>query len=268
MPELSVVIPTFRRPGTLREAIESVLAQGIESVEIVVLDDSPEGSAAEAVAAVRDARVTYVKRAVPSGGRPAAVRNEGKARVTGRYVHFLDDDDRVAEGGYHAMLRAFEARLDVGVMLGRVRPFGAEPALLPHERRYFFEGARRSRLAARLGPRLWMAANMLFTNPGLVNSACMIRGECLRLAEDYDASLRTVEDLDFWLRQTRRFGCAFVDDPFIHYRVAASSLMRGGNTPEDVRAAFAAIYESYRAKHGGLEFYALKVWRRALPRWL
>ena len=48
-PDISVIIPTYRRPGPLVEAIESVLAQKGANCEILVIDDCPEGSAEEAV---------------------------------------------------------------------------------------------------------------------------------------------------------------------------------------------------------------------------
>ena len=47
--EFSVVIPTFRRPSELIEAISSALRQRDASVEVFVIDDSPEGSAEKAV---------------------------------------------------------------------------------------------------------------------------------------------------------------------------------------------------------------------------
>jgi glycosyltransferase involved in cell wall biosynthesis len=51
--EVSIVIPTFRRPEQLCRALESCLDQRIASgqaYEIVVVDNAPEGSAAEVVA--------------------------------------------------------------------------------------------------------------------------------------------------------------------------------------------------------------------------
>src|SRR5262249_9697815 len=97
-PDISVVIPTFRRPRELVDAVHSALAQTGFSIEVLVVDDSPEGSAREAIAALDDPRVSYLKRSVPSGGSPALVRNDGWPRTSGRFVHFLDDDDRVAPG--------------------------------------------------------------------------------------------------------------------------------------------------------------------------
>src|ERR1700727_1098022 len=98
MTDVSVVIPTFRRPALLREAIASALQDRDLEIEVLVLDDSPEGSAADTVAAIADPRVHYFKCDPPSGGKPAQVRNLGVQRAEGRFIHFLDDDDLVGEG--------------------------------------------------------------------------------------------------------------------------------------------------------------------------
>src|SRR5207302_492501 len=150
-----VVVPTFRRPNELREAIASVLVQPGVSVDVLVLDDSPEGSARGVVESIADPRVTYATRDVPSGGRPALVRNEGWPRTTGRYVHFLDDDDRVAKGAHRDMVKALDDHPNKGVVFGRIEPFGDDPKALAHEREFFRDGAHRARIAGRTGSRRW-----------------------------------------------------------------------------------------------------------------
>src|SRR5258706_11705085 len=96
--DVSVIIPTSRLEDLVVHAITSALAQRRVSVEVIVLDDSAEGTASASVASVDDPRVRYVRRAIPSRGRPAVVRNEGIAIARGRYLHFLDDDDHLFDG--------------------------------------------------------------------------------------------------------------------------------------------------------------------------
>jgi glycosyltransferase involved in cell wall biosynthesis len=96
-PLFTVVIPTFGRPRFLAEALASVLAQTVTDLECIVVDDaSPE----PAELPTTDERVRLVRRA--TNGGPAASRNTGVAAATGRYLAFLDDDDRWEPGRLEA----------------------------------------------------------------------------------------------------------------------------------------------------------------------
>ncbi len=124
IPEVSVVIPTYKREREVVVAVTmSALRQRAVTLEVIVVDDSPEGTARAAVEAIGDARVRYVKRAVPSGGVPAHVRNEGGSPARGTHIEFLDDDDHLVEGATAALVGALE-RSGAGVALA-VIPFGA-----------------------------------------------------------------------------------------------------------------------------------------------
>ena len=136
--EFSVIIPTYRRPRELRDALNSVLSQLDVSVEIIVVDDSPEGSAREVIDALSDPRVKYFKNPSPTGGIPSVVRNLAWPHAKGMFIHFLDDDDIVPEGHYAAVRAAFSEHPEVGLIFGRIEPFGScTAAELEHERRYF-----------------------------------------------------------------------------------------------------------------------------------
>lgn len=87
-PLFSVVVPTHQRPDRLAVAVASILAQRIDDLEVIVVDDaSPEPPAP-----FDDPRVRIVVR--PVNGGPGAARNTGAAAARGRYLAFLDDDDR------------------------------------------------------------------------------------------------------------------------------------------------------------------------------
>ena len=197
MIDVSVVIPTFRRRELLLEAIQSVLRQPGVSVEIIVVDDSPEGSARDTVASVRDRRVHYFKSPSPSGGKPALVRNYGASKANGRYVHFLDDDDIVADGYYRDAIALFDAHPDCGVVFGRIQPFSRpHSAALDHERAFFNRAARRTRFWSGLSSRWALTASLLFLETLLVNSACMIRRKHVESLGGYDAQIHLTEDVD------------------------------------------------------------------------
>jgi glycosyltransferase involved in cell wall biosynthesis len=271
MPDFSVVIPTFRRPAQLAEAIGSALAQPGVSVEVVVVDDSPEGSAAPVVAARGDPRVRYLKNPVPTGGHPATVRNLGWPLCSGRFMHFLDDDDRAAPGAYAAVARSFEAHPSHGVVFGQVEPFGADPVAVAREQAVFATSRRRAARLHRLGWKRWVTAHQLFCSPTLlVCSAGFIRREHVAPLGGFDPVVRVVEDVDFYTRAIRKVDFVYLDRPVVEYRTGAPSLMNDpvGATAKILNASFGHMYQVYRDEHGAAELLALKVLAKGLLRFL
>jgi glycosyltransferase involved in cell wall biosynthesis len=268
MVDVSVIIPTFRRPEPLLEAIQSALRQPNVEVEVLVSDDSPEGSAKETLAKLDDPRVHYSQTKTPSGGNPAFPRNDAWPKAKGRYVHFLDDDDRAAPGAYAVMVAALDAAPDRGVAFGRVAPFSSDPAALKDEERFFTSARRRARLATKLGPKIGFVSNLLFRPTLLVNSACMIRRECIEPLGGYDPDCVVVEDVDFYHRAIRRYGAVFVDRDVLEYRIAPS-LMHGNDAASGkVLKAFDKMYAKYRNEYGEVEFRLLQVLARTVFQWM
>ena len=94
---VSVVIPTYSRNETLSKAIDSVLEQTYKNLDIIVVDDNPEGSewrkSTEKLMKkyAKEPRIRYLKNKQNLGGSGA--RNEGIKASRGEYIAFLDDDD-------------------------------------------------------------------------------------------------------------------------------------------------------------------------------
>jgi len=255
VPGVSVVIPTFRREALLVEAIASALAQGEVDLEVVVVDDSPEGSARSAVERVGDPRLRYFHRGQSSGGRPALVRNDGVARSAGRNVLFLDDDDVLTVGALGALSRALDGSR-VGVAFGAIEPVGACPEEVERERAYF----RRAAAAARSARgRLGMVRRLLFEPALLVCSACMVRRACLEPLGGFDPTLEVCEDTEFFTRAIRAFGCVFLPQTVIHYRVGGAKLSTAQASDGRFERAYRIFHGKYRERQGALEFYALKL---------
>lgn len=267
--DFSVVIPTCRRNRELAEAIASVRAQEGVTVEILVVDDNPGGGAQPVVERFRDVGVRYQRNPHPTGGVPGVVRNLGWPQAQGRFVHFLDDDDIVPAGYYAAVMAAFAGRPDIGLVFGRIEPFGSGPdAQLQHERRYFARAARIAALCARFGPKGAFAGQMLFDLPLLVCSAGVVRRNCVAGVGGFDPTIRLMEDADFFVRVMRSYGAHFLDRPALHFRIGFPSLM---HAPDPSAAQHLLEREGrrrmrakYRRDYGALEFFTLALFTRAL----
>jgi cellulose synthase/poly-beta-1,6-N-acetylglucosamine synthase-like glycosyltransferase len=100
LPDVTIVIPTFRRPDLLQRCLASCLAQkglGTVAIEVLVIDNSPEGSAELSVCDVaRGAAwpVRYVHEPEPG---ISSARNAGLRCAAGELIAFIDDDEVATE---------------------------------------------------------------------------------------------------------------------------------------------------------------------------
>ena len=92
MPSVSVIIPTYNRAHVLPRAVDSVLQQSFVDFELIIVDDASTDDTEALVAGFRDARIRYLKH--QHNQFAAGARNTGMDAAIGKYVAFLDSDDR------------------------------------------------------------------------------------------------------------------------------------------------------------------------------
>ncbi len=92
MTALSTVIPTHNGARYLGEALESIAAQSLKPIEVIVVDDGSTDNTAEVVESRRALlpNLTYVRQEQRGA---SAARNAGAARASGDVLHFFDADD-------------------------------------------------------------------------------------------------------------------------------------------------------------------------------
>ncbi|GAA1943444.1 glycosyltransferase [Agromyces allii] len=106
-PLLSVVIPAHNTRPWIGETLSSVLAQDLDGMEVIVVDDhSTDGTRAalEEIAAT-DSRLRVIDSVTRGGG---TARNIGADHARGRYLVFCDGDDLVPEGAYRSLVASLE----------------------------------------------------------------------------------------------------------------------------------------------------------------
>jgi glycosyltransferase involved in cell wall biosynthesis len=108
-PKVSIVVPMYNVEKYVGFCLDSLLAQSLEDIEIIVVDDgSPDSSGAIAEEySRRDHRVRVVHR--ENGGLGPA-RNTGIECATGEYIGFVDSDDWVDERMFFDLYRVASER--------------------------------------------------------------------------------------------------------------------------------------------------------------
>lgn len=123
-PSVSVVIPTYRRDGTLRRLLDALLRQDFPpaAFEIVVVDDARSHSTPRLVAAVAAGHPQVRITCLPGRGRgPATARNIGWRAARGAIIAFIDDDAYPAGDDWLREGSAPFADPGVAAVAGRVR---------------------------------------------------------------------------------------------------------------------------------------------------
>lgn len=107
MPIVSVIIPSYNAEDYIAQTLESVLAQTLSDIEIIVVDDGSTDSTPDVVAefARKDSRVTLLEQANQFAG---VARNNGMAKAQGTYLYFLDADDYVEKTALEELVGAIE----------------------------------------------------------------------------------------------------------------------------------------------------------------
>jgi glycosyltransferase involved in cell wall biosynthesis len=118
-PLVSVIVPVFNGARYVREALDSILRQTYQPVEVIVVDD---GSTDE-TGKVLDEFGPRVRRAVQAHSGQSAARNRGVELATGRYLAFLDADDLWPEEKLAAQVAILEGDPQCDLLFGHVEQF-------------------------------------------------------------------------------------------------------------------------------------------------
>jgi glycosyltransferase involved in cell wall biosynthesis len=109
-PLVSVIIPTYGRNEQLPEAVESVLEQSYDNVELLIVDDGSPTPVSETLTGLsfeQTTQTTFLRHEDNRGAN--AARNSGIRAASGQYVAFLDDDDLWGTEKLNRQVEAFES---------------------------------------------------------------------------------------------------------------------------------------------------------------
>jgi hypothetical protein len=225
-PDVSVVIPTRNRLAYLSEAVASVRAQTLSAWELIVVDDASDDGSVEAAKRFigGDRRAQLV--ALSEHSERSAARNTGLARASGRYVLFLDDDDRLLPKALERLVLALDDDPTASTAIGARRAFDqrGNARRAPHPR---------LRVRRELAPELLLGwLSVWLAVPG----QCLLRTDDLRAVGGWNRTLVGPEDQELLLRITQDRPAVLIPQTVLEYRLHDSQWR-----PPDVAAQEAAF---------------------------
>lgn len=208
---VSIVIPTYRREELLPRLLERCASQGglgLAAIEIVVVDNTPDGSArpiVERTAAQSATAIRYVHEPRPGIGH---ARNRGVSESHGEFIAFIDDDELPSPVWLEALLKTHR-NYSADVVIGPVRPvFKAAPTRFLATYREFFTQSSEAATGAVIEPHrpIRLRRDRGCHRALASNNALICRASCFTGPEPFALGLGLTggEDTLFFTRLQRR----------------------------------------------------------------
>jgi glycosyltransferase involved in cell wall biosynthesis len=106
LPKLSIITPSFNQGRFIERTIRSVLDQGYENLEYVIVDGGSTDDTVEIIKRYEDRLAWWVSE--PDEGQTDAI-NRGLARTDGEIVAYINSDDYYLPGAFEKAVAAFES---------------------------------------------------------------------------------------------------------------------------------------------------------------
>lgn len=205
MCKVSVVIPTYNRAKTLKEAIDSVLSQRYDDLELIVVDDGSTDETKEIISLyLPNLNYLYQEHRGVS-----AARNRGVTHARGDYFAFLDSDDLWLPDKLCLQMKFMEAH---------------PKALICYTEEIWI------RKGVRVNPmkKHKKYSGMIFKHClplcSISPSSVLIARSLIDEVGEFDEEFEVCEDYDLWLRISARYPVHLIETPLI--------IKRGGHADQ------------------------------------
>jgi glycosyltransferase involved in cell wall biosynthesis len=212
--QIAVIIPLYNYESMITECLDSVAAQDLQKLSILVIDDASTDGGGERAAAIlsryesRFARAQVVRHSRNQGLSMA--RNSGMAWSREPYLFMLDADNRIKRSCLTKLLEALETS-GAAFAYSQLRMFGEVDAI---------------GLADVWDPARLRDGNYIDAMALLRRDALLAAGGYATLANDYGW-----EDYDLWCRFAELgYSGVFLPEILGDYRVHNSSMLRAQTT--------------------------------------
>ncbi len=212
MPLVSVLLTSYNHARYLRQAIESVLAQSLQDIEVVAIDDASTDESPSILHALAD-RIRVVAHEKNRG--TYASLNEGIRLTTAPYIAILNSDDVWLPTKLEKQVALLNENPRVGLV---------------HTATAFIDADGQPMAGNPLGVRFHpnpqgdLLAELLTRNL-FITSSVVFRRECVDRCGYFEESLFGMGDWDMWLRIAEHYAIGYVPDILTLYRIHGQNTM-------------------------------------------
>ena len=223
---VSVIIPCYNRSHTIQRAIQSVLAQTCQDLEIIVVDDGSRDATPSVLDQLcsNDSRIHYLWH--PENRGAQAARNTGIRAAQAEWIAFLDSDDEWLSHSLQVRLAEANAR--------NVKVVHSEGYVIRED------GIKKPFGVPKMSDGIYRD---ILTRPGPIFPTLLVSKEALNRIGYLDEQIISWQEWDTSIRLAKHYAFGFVDEPTFVYDC------RGNDTISKNLLRDARGYEQIIRKH-------------------
>lgn len=224
MPSVSVIIPTYNRDKYISIAIDSVLNQSYQNFEIIIVDDGSTDTTKEIIAGYIREYGNKIRYFFQDNKGPGGAKNLGIRESKGKYITFLDSDDKLLKESLEERVAFLEQNPDVYLVFtdyydscysyGEYKREGylASKNFLKRLREsgnYFYE----SQVIIHGLPYIFFER----TRFPISTITVMLKNKVVETVGFFREDVQIAEDIEFWYRITKNHKIGFINLPLSIY---------------------------------------------------
>lgn len=247
MPLISVVMITYQHEKYIAEAIQSILEQTFENLELIIVNDGSTDRTDEIIRSFQDDRITYIYQ---ENQGPSAASNNGILASRGKYIALMSGDDV-----------CYPQRLEIQYQYlnnsGKKIVFSwvdfidddSQLFIGEHFAQNYFNHPHRTR--AEILNWFFMNGNYLCAITVLVEKEILLEFGLFNLA-----SIQ-LQDFDMWIKVVKKYDIWLIEEKLVKYRIRSN----GNNLSSDPANSIRSIFEGYQIYKNILDNVSIELFK-------
>lgn len=205
-PLVSIIIPTYNYGKFITETLDDLKLQTYQNWEVIVIDDGSTDNTREVVRKYikTDNRFNYFYQ---ENNRQSAARNLGIGKSKGKFIQFLDADDKLVHHKLSNQLKIFNENPSVDIVYSNVRYFHDDS---PEVLRYSMEEDDQPWMTNFSGQGIYLVKELILGNVMPINAPLFKRSIIDEIGVFNLDNNGYNEDWEYWTR------CSFANKNFFY----------------------------------------------------
>ena len=204
LPLVSVIMPVYNSAKYLNEAIDSILEQTYENIELIIIDDGSSDNSINLINNYNSSKIRFYQNEKNLG--VSATRNKAIDLSKGKYVALMDSDDISPPDRIKKQIDFLESNFDYALVAGHYESFTKYP----------FYTKRKLRKHCIIDEKIKVDLNFIGS---IAAGTVVVQKEILDQNNlRFDSKLKIAEDFDFWRRISKYAKVTSINELLVYYR--------------------------------------------------